>query len=94
MEILRKNFPEAIPDNEEIYIAHLEGVINSVDELSAMQISKMDDRYHFRISPSIPKYIPILMEELIKYHNILNIRLNFSKSIKTSGTINFEIRLM
>jgi hypothetical protein len=34
-----------------------------------------------------------LLEEILKFHNILNIKLNLSKSIKTSATIVFEIEL-
>jgi len=42
---------------------------------------------------SLPKYNNSLIEELIKFHNMFNIRLDFSKSIKTTGTIAFKIIL-
>lgn len=91
MVILRKYFPEIIPDNEEVYLAHLEGIIDSVDELSSMQVSRINNKYHFRISPSIPKYISLILEELFKYHTMLGIKMTMSKSIKTSTNITFEI---
>jgi len=33
------------------------------------------------------------LEELLKFHNLLQIKLNLSKSIKSSATIVFEIEL-
>lgn len=93
MTIIRKHFPEVLPDNEQAYFLHLEGVISSVDELSGLEITKTPTSYHFRLIPSLPKYNPMLLEELLKFHNIFQIRLNISKSIKTSATIAFEIEL-
>jgi hypothetical protein len=80
-------------DNELAYFAHLEGLIDSVDELSTMEITKAPHSYHFRIAPSLPKYNNMLIEELLKFHNMFQIKLNMSKSIKTSATIGFEINL-
>jgi hypothetical protein len=93
MIISKKFFPEVMPDNELAYFAHLEGVLSSVDELSSLEITKNPNSYHFRLAPSLPKYTPMLLEELLKLHNIFHIKLNLSKSIKTSATINFEISL-
>lgn len=93
MTVSKKFFPEVMPDNEMAYFAHLEGVINSVDELSTLEITKNPHAYHFRLAPSLPKYNEMLLQEILKLHNIFQIKLSLSKSIKTSGTINFEINL-
>ena len=93
MTISKRFFPEVLPDNEIAYFAHLEGVINSVDELSSLEITKNPNAYHFRLVPSLPKYNPMLLEELLKLHNIFQIKLSLSKSIKASATIVFEINL-
>lgn len=93
MTISKRFFPEVMPDNEIAYFAHLEGVINSVDELSTLEITKNPKSYHFRLVPSLPKYNPMLLEEILKLHNIFHIKLNLSKSIKASATISFEIDL-
>ena len=93
MQINRKFFPEVINDNEETYFAHLEGIICSIDELSTMEITKNPRSYLFRIAPSMPKYSEMLLKELLKFHNLFQIKLNMSKSIKTSGSIVFEINL-
>lgn len=93
MLVSTKNFPKIMLDNDIIYLAHLEGVINSVDELSSLEITKATQSYKFRLAPSLPKYIPTLLEEILKFHNMYGIRLELSKSIKTSATINFEIML-
>lgn len=91
MEIQKKFFPKILSENEETYFASLQGVIDSVDELSSLQIVKNKNSYDFRLAPSLPKYTNMLIEEILKFHNMLNIKLDLSKSIKSSGTIVFKL---
>lgn len=93
MQINRRFFPEITLDNDEIYFAHLEGVVSSVDELASMEITKALTSYHFRLAPSLPKYSEMLLQEILKMHNLFKIRLDISKSIKSSGVIAFNIEL-
>jgi hypothetical protein len=93
MQISKKFFPKIMPHNDELYFAHLEGIIDSVDELSTMEITKHPKSYTFRLAPSLPKYTNPLIEELFKFHNQFQIKLNMSKSIKTNAVISFEISL-
>ena len=93
MKINRKFFPEVMNDNEEAYFSHLEGIISSIDELSSMEITRNPASYMFRIATSLPKYNDMLLQEILKFHNLFQIRLNLSKSIKSSATIVFEINL-
>ena len=93
MQLSTKFFPKVMQDNETAYLAHLYGIIDSVDELSTLEITKNPNSYHFRLAPSLPKYTNMLLEELLKFHNLLNIHLDLSKSIKSSATITFEINL-
>ena len=93
MQISKRFFPKVLPDNELAYFAHLEGVISSVDELSTLEIMKGPNSYKFRLAPSLPMYNPLLLEEILKLHNLFQIRLNMSKSIKASATIVFEIEM-
>jgi hypothetical protein len=93
MQINKKFFPQVMQDNELAYFAHLEGIISSVDELSTLEITKNPNSYHFRLAPSVPMYNEMLLEEILKFHNMFKIRLNLSKSIKSSATIVFEINL-
>ena len=93
MYINRKFFPEVLRENEKAYFAHLEGVISSVDEYSNLQVTKTPNAYLFRLAPSVPKYNDMLLEEILKLHNIFRIKLDLSKSIKSTGTIVFKIDL-
>jgi len=93
MQINKKFFPEVMQDNEIAYFAHLEGIIDSIDELSTLEITKNPNSYHFRLAPSLPKYNEMLLQEILKFHNMFQIRLLLSKSIKSSATITFEINL-
>lgn len=93
MEINRKHFPKVMQDNDEIFLAHLEGVISSVDELCSLEITRSLDSYKFRIACSLPKYNNMLIEEILKFCNMFRIRINMGKSIKTSSVISFKINL-
>jgi len=93
MVINRKQFPSILLDNEMTYFAYLEGVLDSVDELASLEVVKSFHAYHFRLAPSLPRYTKLLLEEILKVHNLFNIRLDLSKSIKSSGTISFSIEL-
>ena len=93
MQISKKFFPEVMQDNELAYFAHLQGIIDSVDELATLEITRNPNSYHFRLAPSIPRYNDMLLEELLKFHNLLQIHLDLSKSIKSSATIVFDITL-
>lgn len=78
-------------DNDEVYLGHLEGIISSVDEYATMEVSKGPESYHFRIATSLPKYTQPLLEEILKFNNLYGIKLDLSKSIKTSGTLVFSV---
>jgi hypothetical protein len=93
MEINRKHFPKLMQDNDETFLAHLEGVISSVDELCSLEITKSLESYKFRIACSLPKYNNMVIEEILKFCNMFHIRVDMSKSIKTSSVITFEIDL-
>lgn len=93
MDISRKHFPKVMQDNDEVFLAHFEGIVNSVDELSSLEITKLSDSYRFRIAASLPKYNNMLIEEILKFCNMFQIKLDMGKSIKTSSVITFEINL-
>jgi hypothetical protein len=93
MKINKRFFPEILQDNEELYFVYLEGILSSVDEYASLEITKAPYAYHFRLAPSLPKYSEMLLQEILKLHTFFKIRLDLSKSIKTSGTITFSIEL-
>jgi DNA-binding phage protein len=94
MQVNRKFFPQRMQDNDETFIASLLGVIESVDELCSVEITKNSYSYRFRIAASHPMYNNMLIEEILKFHNMFQLRIDMSKSIKTSSIITFEINLI
>jgi len=94
MQVNRRFFPQRMQDNDETFIASLLGVIESVDELCSVEITKKPIAYHFRIAASLPKYNNMLIEEILKFCNMFQLRIDMSKSIKTSSIITFEINLI
>lgn len=93
MIVEKKNFPKIMRTNDELYFSHLIGVLEAIDELCTLLILRDGNKYIFKISPSVPKYTNPIIEELFKFHNKYSIRLDMSKSIKTTATIAFKIDL-
>lgn len=94
MIVYFRDIPKVIPDNERSYFNLLEAVLNTVDELSTMEVRKNPTNYLFRISTSSPIYLNPIIEKLNDLHNMLGIRLTYSKSIKNLSSISFSIPLL
>ena len=91
--LVRTGFGTILLDNDEIYINQLKGIIESIDEYAHIQIKKSTEKVSVRIAPSLPKYNEMLLAEILKFHNMLHIQLDISKSIKSSATLFFKIVL-
>lgn len=82
-----------VNDNDANYFKFLEATINSVDELSTLEVRKGPELYHFRIATSSPSYISPLIAQLNELHNLFTIKVDFSKSIKSAASISYKIPL-
>lgn len=91
MKVEIRNFDLILPDNEQMYFSMLEGAISSIDVDASVIIIKGLNKVYFRISPSEPVYSQILLDSILKLHNLMGIILNFSKSIRLTSTISFNI---
>ena len=91
MQVIYRFFPEILTDNDENYFQLLTGVLESVDELASLEVSKMPSSLNFRLIPSMPKYTNTIIQELTKLHNLLHLKMNISKSIKSSSVITFKL---
>jgi len=93
MEVSRRYFSKIMLDNESAYFAHITAVIDSVDELASMEITRTTHSYHIRIAPSLPKYAQMILKEILKLNTIYGIHLELSKSIRLSSTVDFQIEM-
>lgn len=91
MQIIYRFFPEILTDNDENYFQLVSAIIESVDELASLEVCKMPTTYNFRLIPSMPKYTNTLIQELTKLHNLFHLKLDLSKSIKSSSVIIYKI---
>jgi len=82
-----------IKDNDRAYLYLLESVINSVDELSTLEVRKNPNNFSFRIALS-GNFVDPLIKELNSLHNLIKVKVDFSKSIKTSSTLYFKINFV
>lgn len=93
MRVVKVGFPSILLDNESTYFSYLVGYIESIDSNCTVQITKKPTGINIRISPSEPKYASNIIVAVKQFHNLFGMNLDFSKSMKTSVTINFNINL-
>lgn len=91
MRVERLNFPDTIPDNETTYLNYLEGLIESIDLEADMMIYRITDGIFVRISPSEPKYFGELLLVIKRFHTMLGIQVDFSKSMKVLSIVSYKI---
>lgn len=82
---------DIISDNDEQYFSLLRAIIESIDCYSHLEITKNPKAISFRLSPSSTAYTDLLIRDINSLNNMLNIKVNFSKSIKSSSVIVFSI---
>ena len=80
-----------ITDNEESYISLLEGAVSAVDEYSRMVITRFSFDFHFRIVPSEGVFLNDIVKEVLKVNNLVGIKVEMSKSVKSTAAIEFLI---
>lgn len=91
MVINRKGFLRILNDNTETYFKHLEGIICSIDVHASLELTKRIEGINVRISPSEPKFLFLLRKDIEQQHNILGLRMEYSKSMNSSGVINYNL---
>jgi len=91
MILLKKHFPPILEENTLTYFQYLEGIIESIDVGAFGEVTRKMSGINIRISPSEPKYFDILFKEVEALHNRFGLKMSYSKSMKSSGTINYDI---
>lgn len=91
--IILKNITNTLPENELTYLSYLRASLDSTDELSTVEVTKNPHTFSFRVACSNPRYTQIVLSQLLDFHNLLNIKLDISKSIRNTSTINFDISI-
>lgn len=91
MIVVRRWFPKVLLDNDEVFFSYLENSLSNVDELCSVEIEHHKDSYKVRIAPSAAVYTEPLIHQILEFHNLFQIKLELSKSIKTTGVISFSI---
>jgi len=92
MKLIKHNFG-VISENEMTYLNHFQGLVNSSDELATVEIFKNPNTISCRIACSNPRYTQVVLKQILDFHTLLNIKLNLSKSIRATQTINFDISI-
>jgi hypothetical protein len=93
MEVVEYNMPKILRDNEEKYIQMVIAILEAIDPQCTLQITRKISAYNFRIAPSAGDIIETMIKDIQTFNTMLNIRVDFSKSMKSSSCINFDISI-
>jgi hypothetical protein len=93
MKINKNNFPSIISDNEETYFRHLEGIIASLDKYAAISLTRKPEGISVRITPSDYPSLTSILSQVKKVNTLFGIEVEFSKSIKSSNIICYNINI-
>ncbi len=91
MLLVKKHFPPILEENTLTYFRYLEGIVESIDNEAVGEATRKLTGINVRISPSEPQYFPLILQDIEKIHNKLGLRMEYYKSMKTSGTVNYDI---
>jgi len=91
MQIQRLNFPPIVPDNELTYLNYLEGLMQSIDPDCDMMIYRKQEGVLTRIVPSSAQTFSVILDVVKKFHTMLGIQVEFSKSMKAGNNISYTI---
>jgi len=87
------NIPDIIPDNDEHYFKSLEHQIKSVDSLADITVKSSIEGLVVYVLPSLPQFRDAIVHTIRKYHYLLDIKVEFSKSLLISKFITFKVKV-
>jgi hypothetical protein len=91
MKLIKNNFPSILKENEVTYFKHLEGIVASLDNGASISITKKPEGILVRITPSDYIRFNYILSEIKKIHTKFGIKVEFSKSMKSSNNICYNI---
>jgi hypothetical protein len=91
MIVQKLNFPSILQENELTYFRYIEGLITAVDVDASILFFRMGNKLRVRISPSAYENFFLILSEIKRFHTLLNIHVDFSKSMKAGSNISFMI---
>lgn len=87
------NFPSRLSENEQTYFRYLQGIVSSVDEEAGIMATRRCDDVAIRISPSDFPHFSLILENVKRFHTMIGIQVEFSKSMKAGQNIFFVIKI-
>jgi hypothetical protein len=85
------SIPTITKDNDAAYLNHVRYTVETIDPNASIYISKSESILSFHVEPSSDTVRQALIDKLLEYHRALNIKIEFSKSLKIQKKISFKI---
>lgn len=91
MTIVKIGMNGVLPDNDVQYITYITKVIHKTDKEAEVTIIKGIRTHSYNIKPSDPGLKSQLVDALTLANGVIGVRIEFSKSMKISNSIYFEL---
>lgn len=82
-----------LSDNEESYLSLLTALVESEDYHAQVAVVRGHETFHFRIIPTRSGAVDPIMASLNYLHNLLQLYVTFSKSIRRTSVVSFTLAL-
>lgn len=87
------NIPDIIPDNDAAYFNMLEEQIKSVDSEADITVKSSIEGLVVYVLPSLPYFRDNIVKNIRKLHYLLDMKIEFSKSLLISKYISFKVKI-
>lgn len=93
LKITKIGVPSILTDNDIHYMNSIFSIVEKIDNESSIKIYKNNNKYSFNITLRNKNFNDILIKEIEAIHYILDIPIEFSKSIKLSNSVYYSIEI-
>lgn len=87
------NIPDIIPDNDAAYFNMLEEKILELDDKAEVIVKSSIEGLVISVLPSLPFIREDMVKSIRKIHYLLDIKIEFSKSLLISKYITFKVKV-
>lgn len=89
----RVHIPKEVPDNDLQYFDLIFATVDYSSPKSRITVNNSDGLYKIVVQPSTEGFKQSIIDNLLSLHRNLKIKIRFSKSLKISKNIYFEVNL-
>ena len=81
-----------LEDNSLLYLMYLNAAVKHADPDANIRIEKIQDRLQITVFPDVPEFRQHILENILSFHKLFNLKTDFAKSTKQMKNLYFTIK--